>query len=447
MSLKPNHPRATSVPHRRMSRLGHMGSMGFGVAGNVALNGLAQLGKGQRPTLRDLMLTPGNITRVTNRLAQLRGAAMKIGQLVSMDAGDFMPPELAQIMARLREDADPMPPAQLKKVLNVQWHANWLGSFASFDVHPIAAASIGQVHRAELKDGRILAVKVQYPGVAASIDSDVSNVGVLIKMSGLLPKGFELAPYLHEARQQLHEETDYAAEAAHLDRFHSLLADTPHFVVPRVHKDWSTQSVLAMDYVEGIPIEDAAKYAQEDRNQLAKHLIELTLKELFTFGVMQTDPNFANYRYQPETKKIVLLDFGATRDIAPKVVDQYRRLLRAGLALDRKAMMQIAQDIGFFNETTNTAHRDHIARMMGLVFETLAGKSQIHFSDQTIAKQLQTDGLALIEDGFVPPPLPIDVLLLQRKFAGIFLLSARLGACLDVAAVVRSSLDKAQDAG
>ncbi len=446
MSMKPTLPRATTVPHRRMSRLGRMGSMGFGVAGNVAFNGLAQLSKGQRPSLRDLILTPANITRITDQLAQLRGAAMKIGQLVSMDTGEFLPPELAKIMARLREDADPMPPAQLKKVLNAQWPANWLGSFASFDVRPIAAASIGQVHRAELKDGRILAIKVQYPGIAASIDSDVSNVGVLIKMSGLLPKGFELAPYLQEARHQLHEETDYVAEAAHLERFQGLLSDTPHFVVPRVHKEWSTPSILAMDFVAGIPIEEAANCTQEDRNQLARHLIDLTLKELFDFGVMQTDPNFANYRYQPETKKIVLLDFGATRVIAPRVIDQYRRLLRAGMALDQRKMMEIAQEIGFLDETTNAGHRDHIARMMMLVFETLAEKSQINFSDQTVANQLQADGMTLIEDGFVPPPLPIDVLLLQRKFAGIFLLCARLDATLDVAGLIRARLDKVQDA-
>lgn len=440
MTPKPDQPRSVAVPHRRVSRLGRMGAMGFGVAGNVALNGLAQFGRGQRPSLRDLMLTPANITRVTNQLAQLRGAAMKIGQLVSMDTGDFMPPELAQIMARLREDADHMPPSQLKQVLNAQWPANWLASFASFDVRPVAAASIGQVHRAQLKDGRDLAIKVQYPGVATSIDSDVQNVGVLIRMSGLLPKGFDLAPYLQEARQQLHEETNYASEAAHLERFYGYLQDMPHFVVPRVHEDWSTPNILAMSYVAGIPIEDVAAFAQEDRDQVARRLIELTLKELFVWGIMQTDPNFANYRYQPDTSKIVLLDFGATRKIAPGVVDQYRRLLRAGLALDHDALMEVAQEIGFFNDATSPRHCAQIERMMGLVFETLVKVSPINFSDQTVARQLQADGLALAEDGFVPPPLPIDVLLLQRKFAGIFLLAARLGAVVDVASLLRSSL-------
>lgn len=441
MSTKQNEPRSIAVPHRRLSRVGHMGALGLGVAGNMALNGLAQLGKGQRPSMRDLMLTPANITRVTNQLAQLRGAAMKIGQLVSMDTGDFMPPELTQIMARLRDDADHMPPAQLKQVLNAQWPQNWLGSFVAFDVRPIAAASIGQVHRAQLKDGRILAVKVQYPGVAASIDSDVSNVGVLIKLSGLLPKGFELAPYLEEARQQLHEETDYTSEAAHLQRFHRLLSGDDDFVVPDVYRDWSTASILAMEYVEGIAIEDVAALPQQDRDRVARQLISLTLKELFEFGVMQTDPNFANYRYQPQTQKIVLLDFGATRDIAPQVIDQYRRLLRAGLALDAAELIKTAQEIGFISNGTDARHRSQIMQMMRLVFETLTTRNPIEFADQTVAKKLQSDGLALIEDGFVPPPLPIDVLLLQRKFAGIFLIAARLSASVNVLSLLRSALN------
>lgn len=417
-----------------------MGAMAMGVAGNMAANGIAQLGRGQRPVLRDLMLTPSNILRVTDQLAQLRGAAMKIGQLVSMDTGNFLPPELARIMARLREDADSMPPAQLKQVLAAQWPLNWLASFKSFEMRPIAAASIGQVHRAQLNDGSSLAIKVQYPGVANSIDSDVENIGVLIKLSGLLPQGFELAPYLQEVRQQLHEETDYAAEATHLRRFHALLTDTPHFVIPRIYEDWSTPSILAMEYVAGIPIEEVAAFSQTERNQVAMHLILLTLQELFEFGVMQTDPNFANYRYQPETRRIVLLDFGATRKIAPQVIEQYRQLLRAGLASDDAALMEAACSIGFVSAVSREAHRKQILRMMRQIFDTLAAKELFEFSDQTIAKELQADGLALMADGFMPPPLPIDVLLLHRKFAGIFLICARLSASVNIVALLQPYL-------
>lgn len=445
MTNKPNDTRSVPVPHRRLSRLGRMGAMAMGVAGNMAVNGIAQWASGQRPSARDLMLTPSNVLRVTQQLARLRGAAMKVGQLISMDTGDFMPPELAQIMARLREDADSMPASQLKRVLAKQWPDNWLESFTSFDIRPIAAASIGQVHRGQLSDGRNLAIKIQYPGVSKSIDSDVENIGVLIKLSGLLPKGFELAPYLQEVREQLHGETNYTLEAAHLRRFRTLLADVPHFVVPSIHEDWSAPGILAMEYVPGISIDEVAAFPQAERDQVATRLIVLTLRELFEFGVMQTDPNFANYRYQPDTQRIVLFDFGATREIAHHIVEQYRELIRAGLTNDDAALIAAAQSIGFFGAQASAAHRDQILRMMRLIFSTLTAQEKFEFADKAIAKQLQADGFALIEDGFIPPPLPIEILLLHRKLAGIFLLCARLSASVDVATLLRAFVIEPSD--
>jgi predicted unusual protein kinase regulating ubiquinone biosynthesis (AarF/ABC1/UbiB family) len=437
MADRSNDDRSVAIPSGRISRLGHMGAMTFGVVGNMVVNGAAQLGKGQRPVMKDLLLTPKNITRVTDQLSKMRGAAMKIGQLVSMDSGDFLPPELAQIMTRLRNDAHPMPPAQLKQVLNAQLQDGWLKSFKKFDVRPIAAASIGQVHRAQLKDGRDMAMKIQYPGVANSIDSDVANVGVLIRMSGLLPKGFELAPYLEEGRKQLHEETDYVREGAQLMRFQNLLADAPQFVVPALHKDWCTPDILAMDYVAGIAIEDAKNHTQTVRDRIITKLLELTLRELFEFGLMQTDPNFANYLYRPTTQQIVLLDFGAVRTIAPKVADQYRALIRAGLCDDVDDVMKAAQDIGLFDATTCDAHRVRIAQMIRHAFGAISDGMPIDFGKNDLPQQLQTEGIALLEDGFVPPVLPMDVLLIQRKFAGIFLLAARLGARVDLAEMLQ----------
>lgn len=357
MTDEPNEPRALPVPASRIARLGKLSSLTAGIAGNMALNGVAQLGTGQRPTMRSLLLTPRNITRVADQLAQMCGAAMKIGQLMSMDTGDVLPPELATIMARLRDNAHFMPPAQLKQVLNTNWQDNWLRAFQHFNVRPIAAASIGQVHRAQLKDGHDLAIKVQYPGVAKSIDSDVANVGALMRMSGLLPKGLEIGPYLEEGRKQLHEETDYAREGAQLAAFGQLLEDDPRLIVPALHTDWSTADILAMTYISGTPIEEAQQEPQETRDRIVSDLIDLTLKELFEFGLMQTDPNFANYQYQPQTGQIVLFDFGATRKLNPSIAAQYRQLLRAGLADDTDALNRAALDIGFIGLDTKDSHR------------------------------------------------------------------------------------------
>ncbi|MEO0943506.1 MAG: AarF/ABC1/UbiB kinase family protein [Pseudomonadota bacterium] len=444
MSRKPT---ATSVPASRISRLTHLGSMTAGVAGNMALGSLAEISKGRRPAMRDLLLTPANLTRIANRLAEMRGAAMKIGQLVSMDTGDVLPPELAQIMARLRDDAHIMPPSQLKQVLNSHWPKGWLQAFQTFDVHPIAAASIGQVHRAKLKDGRDMAIKVQYPGVARSIDADVANVGALIKMTGLLPKGFELGPYLEEAKAQLHEETDYLREATHLRDFRALLANDERFLLPDVHQDWTTEAILAMDFIDSVEIESVADTEQDTRDRVARTLIELMLAELFRFATMQTDPNFANYRYQPATGQIVLLDFGATRVIAPEIAAIYHRLLKAGLDGDRVRLRSAALELGLFVESTEARHADRITGMMEMLFAEITAAPEMDFGTTDLTRRMQVEGTALAEAGFVPPPLPVDALFPQRKFGGMFLLAARLRARVPVHALLREHLEDAASVG
>jgi predicted unusual protein kinase regulating ubiquinone biosynthesis (AarF/ABC1/UbiB family) len=426
-----------AVPSGRVARLSRLGRMTAGVAGNMAVGGLAQLGRGQRPSLQGLLLTPRNIGRIADELAKMRGAAMKMGQLMSMDTGDVLPLELSQIMARLRDDAHVMPPKQLKAVLNDQWGEGWLARFARFDVRPIAAASIGQVHRATTRDGRDLAIKVQYPGVAASIDSDVTNVGALIKLTGLLPRGFALDHYLDEARVQLHAETDYTAEAEALSRFGALLNGDDRFVVPQGHADWSGRQILAMDYIESVAIEDAEAADQKTRNSVAHDLFDLMLRELFGFGLMQTDPNFANYRYKPQTGQIVLLDFGATRRLGSDVAQAYRALMYAGLSGHRDGLIEAAMQIGFVTPEITPQHLERIIGMLEAVFTALSAYDVFDFADTRLSQQLQSEGMALAQDGFVPPPLPMDALFLQRKFAGMFLLAARLRAQVDVVGLMK----------
>ncbi|MEO0937780.1 MAG: AarF/ABC1/UbiB kinase family protein [Pseudomonadota bacterium] len=434
--------RAVSVPQQRFWRAARLGAMTAGVARNMAAKGAQGLLSGERPALRDLLLTPSNIQRITGELARMRGAAMKLGQLVSMDAGEVLPPELAQIMARLRAEADFMPPKQLRQVLNAAWGPDWLKHFKQFDVRPIAAASIGQVHRAVRKDGRAVAIKVQYPGVARSIDSDVANVAALVKMSGLMPQGFALDPYVEEARKQLHEETDYLQEAAHLRTFQSLLADTDRYELPEVHDDLTVPSVLCMSYLPSVPLEDVADLPSEQRNRVAGDLIDLVLRELFEFRTVQSDPNFANFRYNPETERLVLLDFGATRQLDPAICAQYRSLITAGLAGHEAGMHSAAQALGLWDTSTDEVHMARLTRMMGLVFEAIKARETYDFTDQTLSQQMTEEGIALAQSGFVPPPVPMDVLFIQRKLGGVFLIAANLKAALPLEQTIRAHLTR-----
>ncbi|MEM9062298.1 MAG: AarF/ABC1/UbiB kinase family protein [Pseudomonadota bacterium] len=424
--------RPFAVPSSRISRLGHFGSLATGIAGNMAVNGVRELTQGRRPELRDLLLTPANISRFADQLARMRGAAMKVGQLISMDTGDVLPPELAEIMARLRANADYMPPKQLRQVLNREWGTGWLGRFKRFDVVPIAAASIGQVHRAETRDGRDLAIKIQYPGVRRSIDSDVDNVASMIRMAGLVPDGIDVSPFLAEAKRQLHDEADYLREAEQLSRFGSLLAGDDRYIVPDLHEDLTTRSVLAMSFVPGIGIESMAEHPQAVRDRATERLIDLVLREMFEFGWMQSDPNFANYRYDPESGRIVLLDFGAAMPVDRAMAEDYRDLFRCGLAESRDGVRRHAMAIGFFDEATRRDHQDAILDMMEIAFAGLRRPGLYDFSDTEIVSRLREMGTDLGRDReFVHIP-PMATFFLHRKLGGMYLLANRLGARLDL---------------
>lgn len=429
MTIPPKRrPGGLPVPSRRLGRNARMGGLALGLAGRMARDGLVGLGRGERPDPHALLLTPANLHRITDELARMRGAAMKVGQLVSMDGGTVLPPELAQIMARLRDEAEFMPPKQLKSVLTAAWGPDWLRRFAQFDVRPIAAASIGQVHKARLRDGRSVVVKVQYPGIARSIDSDVANVASLIRLSGLIPTGLDLAALMDEARAQLHAETDYAAEAAHMTRFAALLEEDARFALPRPVPELTQGTVLTMDFLPGQPIEHLTEAPQATRDRVVEALFDLLLREIFTFGLVQTDPNFANYRHDAETGRIALLDFGATRALSPWIAPGYGMLIRAGLAGARNDMVTAATTLGLLDDTLRPDHRARVIAMMETAFDDLRQQPVYDFSDQSLARTLQAEGMALAQEGLAPAAPPADVLFLQRKIGGLYLLAARLGA-------------------
>jgi predicted unusual protein kinase regulating ubiquinone biosynthesis (AarF/ABC1/UbiB family) len=436
MPHSPPDQRGLAVPASRLARLTRFGGLATSIAGRAAAQGARDLAAGRRPALRDLLLTPANASRVAGELAQMRGAAMKIGQLLSMEAGDLLPPELSDILARLRSDAHFMPPAQLKTVLVASWGPDFLRRFARFDVRPIAAASIGQVHRARLRDGRELAIKVQYPGIRRSIDSDVANVATLIRLSGLMPAGIDVTPFLDEAKRQLHEEADYRREGACLARFGALLADDPDFAVPALLDDLTTDNILAMSYLDGVAVESLTDAPQDIRDRILTRLVGLVLREVFDFGWMQTDPNFANYRYDPDSGRILLLDFGATRKIAPDRIAGYRRLLAAGLDGHRDALQAAAAGIGLIDPDLPAPQMAQLMDLAVMATAPLRRDGPYDFAADQLADRLRIAGMEMaLQHQAVHLP-PMDTLYVQRKVAGIYLLAARLRARVDLAALV-----------
>jgi predicted unusual protein kinase regulating ubiquinone biosynthesis (AarF/ABC1/UbiB family) len=442
MANKPKDIDGLAVPFGRLSRFARFGGMAANVAGGMFFDGVQQLVSGKRPSLGDLLMTPANALKVTHQLANMRGAAMKIGQMISMDTGDFLPRELADILAQLRSDARHMPRAQLNSVLNAQWGDGWETRFAEFNYKPIAAASIGQVHRATAHDGQALAIKVQYPGVQESIDSDVNNVASLLRMTRLLPAKLDIKPLLDEGRAQLHQEADYKREAAYLARFATLLSADKNYQVPKLYPEFSTDRILAMSYIESVSIDAMINAPQKTRDRLAKLLIDLLLRELFVFGLMQTDPNFANYRYNTKSKQLVLLDFGASQEISAKVAIAYRKLMQAFLSGKEEASFKAMLDMGFIAADMPVRYRATITDMLAMTMEPLQHDGPFDFGNNDIAQRLRDQGMELAAERELWHLPPANTVFIQRKLGGVYMLASRLRARVNVRRLMQSYLKR-----
>ena len=438
--LPEDRSRQRAVPAGRVARIGTFGRLVGGVAGGMVAEGARRLASGEGITARDLILTPGNVQRLTDRLSHLRGAAMKMGQMISLDAGDFLPEELSKILATLRDQANFMPTRQLDQVLRSEWGADWRKQFRWFNPRPIAAASIGQVHKALTRDGEELAIKVQYPGVAKSIDSDVDNVVTLLKIAGFAPPELEMEKLMAAAKKQLHEEADYQREGAQMALYRERLADVPGFVVPRLHEGLTRGAILAMSFEEGVGIEELGNEPAERRDEVFARLIRLVARELFDFGVMQTDPNFANFRYRRETGEIVLLDFGACRPVDPAVANGYRAMLEAGLKGNAEEVLAATIEAGFMMPIVAEKHPERVNRMIDIVINEMREDAPFDFGDRAFVPLLREEGFAIAQDKDTWAFPPIETLFVQRKVSGTALLGARLKAKVNIRRITEEVL-------
>jgi predicted unusual protein kinase regulating ubiquinone biosynthesis (AarF/ABC1/UbiB family) len=425
-------PKQKALPASRFARLSRMARLASGVAGGMVAEGVKQWSKGQRPSMRDLLLTPNNAERVAERLSEMRGAAMKLGQMLSMDTGDFLPKPLADALSQLRAEAHTLPQKQTRATLKSIYGLDWPALFARFDIEPFAAASIGQVHKAQLHDGRDIVVKLQYPGVLASIDADVDNMATLLRWSGLVPEQIDVAPLLESVKQQLKDEADYELEANHLRSFGEALQDDVRFWVPDTVDELSNKHALAMSFVPGEPIESLEHAEQDTRDRVMTALIELLLIELFELRLVQTDPNFANYRYDYPSGRIVLLDFGATRAFKVKFVNDYRSLAKAAVAGNTSRMLAAADRLGYAIGDTEGPYRDLILDVFNIALEPLSTPGVYDFGQSDMPSRMMALSNKITEHKDFWQAPPAEAIYFHRKIGGMFMLAHRLQARVPV---------------
>ena len=420
------------VPGGRLERLGRIGVM----AGGALIGGAAEsIRRLVVPSseLASVFLTGANATRLAAQLASMRGAAMKVGQLLSLEGEDFLPREVAQAFAMLRADADAMPDAQLEQVLVEAYGPGWRELFESFDPEPIAAASIGQVHRARSREGRELALKVQYPGVRESIDSDIDNLAAALKLARILPGGFDFSDWIALAKQQLRDESDYEREARCLEAYGGLMGNDSEWEVPGVDFDLTRPTVLAMDYLDGIPLEElcGSRHSQADRDRMGTLLLRLLMTELFEVQFVQSDPNFANFLLMPGGG-LGLVDLGAGRPVPDSLSRGYALICKASLEGDRAGLQHAAEALGILASGAPPRWVEAVTEILEMVGEPFRAQGAYDFGATNLPERAREAGLKLAFESNMGGLPPGELLFLQRKLGGIFLLCARLGARVDV---------------
>tara|TARA_B110000503_G_scaffold36278_1_gene59331 strand:+ start:46627 stop:48039 length:1413 start_codon:yes stop_codon:yes gene_type:complete len=311
--------------------------------GALAVDGVVQRVMGRGPDDADSEFARREARRFVQELGRLKGTYIKIGQMLALFGEQFLPRVLVNALRDLSDQTEPLHWDALESSVR-----DSLGErYAELDIDPqaIAAASLAQVHLARIRvSGEWICLKLQYPGLAQVIDSDFDAVVRMLLLARWVKAGRELDDWLESMRGHLHNEIDYRREASHTVKMSALVArvrDVPiSYHVPELYPQYSTDSVLAMEYIEGFSVADPniAKLSLERRNALAKGMLELFFYEVYEWGLLQTDPNFGNYllRVDDRRKKVaqdelVLLDFGSVLECPDDFLLHLRRIIDAGL--------------------------------------------------------------------------------------------------------------------
>jgi predicted unusual protein kinase regulating ubiquinone biosynthesis (AarF/ABC1/UbiB family) len=444
-------PAKSRVPTTRLGRLLRLGFTAAELAIGGAVEGVRRLSRVTPDDAVNVFLTATNAEKLARRLAGMRGAAMKMGQMLSMESADILPREFTDALATLRDSANRMPRTQVRGVLGREYGKGWEARFKTFEYEPAAAASIGQVHRARTRDGRDLALKIQYPGVARSIESDVDNMALFLRVANILPIEMDISGIVAEVKRQLREEADYRIEADNLRRYRQLVRDEPDFLVPRVHDDLTTTRILAMDFMDGEALDSLGRpgVTQKERDRCGSLLQKLLFRELFEFRTMQTDPNFANYLYRPANRarkgraagRIVLLDFGSTAHFSKDFTGRYAKISRALIAGDDGATRRYAEEIGYLRPSDSALHAERLLEVIRLVCEPICHRGVYDFGASNLPARARDAGIEMLFNSGgelrAPPP---ETVFLHRKLVGSFMVCARIGARVRVQDLIKQYL-------
>jgi predicted unusual protein kinase regulating ubiquinone biosynthesis (AarF/ABC1/UbiB family) len=312
--------------------------VGAGLGGFAASVGAARLGG------RDFA-DPKNAAELRRALGNLKGPVMKIAQILST-IPDAVPPEFAAELAQLQANAPAMGPPFVRRRMASELGPDWRSRYADFPLDAIAAASLGQVHRATLHTGETVAAKLQYPDMASAVEADLKQLDLMFAALRMVDKSIDPSQIRDELAARLREELDYLREAKHLALYRDILAPQPGVSVPAVYPDLSTGRLLTMEWLDGRPLMAYKSADQDTRNAIAERLFDAWYRPFYRYGVIHGDPHMGNYSVRTDLG-INLLDFGCVRVFPPRFIGGVNALYRAIEADDEDAAVAAFEMWGF----------------------------------------------------------------------------------------------------
>jgi aarF domain-containing kinase len=353
-------------------------------------------------------------------LSQLKGASMKVGQLLSLDLGDYLPPEIVKVLEQLHHQSTFLDFDKIEKVLKEELGEKY-PHLEDLSSRPIAAASIGQVHRATLF-GNDVVIKVQYPGVADSIPSDMKILEIILKQANFFQgkRETDLSAFFHEVKDVLLKEADYSNELMMHLLYKEKFKNSP-YKIPKAYEEYSTGKILTQEFIEGVSFTQwlETNPPKETREYFSDLMMKLYLEEVFIHGMVQTDPNPGNFLITKDNQ-IALLDFGAVKVYSEEFIRGYRDILLFAYHNQSEKIIEQAIKLNFMNPREGQDVKDIYLEMMEFLVEPFRQDHDFDFTDKSFFAKSRDLSWELTKRCKYSPP-PKDLLFLHRKLAGVFI--------------------------
>ena len=387
--------------------------------------------------------------RLTEELGKLKGSMQKAGQLFSIYGEHFLPPEVAFILKALQKDTPPVTWEIMQATARRTLGHERLKEL-QINPKPIGTASIGQVYRTSIAgDSGEWCLKLQYPGVDKSIDSDLKILRSIFGVVRFLPKDMNLDGLFEEIRAMLHREVDYLKEADATEKFKDWLRTDQRFVIPKVNRNFTTRRAIMTSYEYGFDVDgiEVSQLSQDRRNRLGEAFLELFFMEFFSFRTVQTDPHFGNYRVRLDpnnTDQWVLLDFGAIRTFPQTFVKQYKAIIEAVIFnADPHGMFKALRSLGIMTDEDDAKDIQAFYEISQLISEPFMTEEPYHWGKTGLAQRVAAKVKSVLFDHGIRRP-PEELVFLDRKIGGVFTILQKLDAVISARPMLERYLASTQ---